>query len=67
MCVVACRLMGSSSAPSVADCAHEDLSVQAEQLSQLVGDFGTACEKLLLTHRKNIISELSWPLSCLGD
>lgn len=50
--------MGSSSAPSVAEQAHKDLSTQAEQLSQLVGDFGTTCEKLLLTHRKNIIREL---------
>jgi very long chain acyl-CoA dehydrogenase len=52
------RLVGSSSAPSVAEHSHKDLSVQAEQLSQLVGDFGTTCEKLLLTHRKNIIREL---------
>jgi very long chain acyl-CoA dehydrogenase len=51
------RLIGSSSAPSVAEHSHKDLSVQAEQLSQLVGDFGTTCEKLLLTHRKNIIHE----------
>lgn len=50
--------MGSSSAPSVSDHAHKDLSVQADQLSQLVGDFGTTCEKLLLTYRKNIIREL---------
>ena len=49
--------MGSSGAPSVADHTHKDLSTQAEQLSQLVGDFGTTCERLLLTHRKNIIRE----------
>ena len=54
------RLMGSSSAPSVSDHAHKDLSVQAEQLSQLVGDYGTICERLLITHRKNIISELKF-------
>jgi very long chain acyl-CoA dehydrogenase len=51
------RLIGSSSAPSVADHAHKDLSAQADQLSQLVGDYGTTCERLLLTYRKNIIRE----------
>ena len=57
------RLVGSSSAPSVSQHIHKDLSVQADQLSQLVGDFGTTCEKLLLTYRKNIIrkSSLDFP------
>ena len=51
------RLVGSSSAPSVSDHVHKDLAMQAEQLSQLVGDYGTTCEKLLLTYRKDIIRE----------
>ena len=49
------RLIGSNSAPAVSDHAHKSLSTQADLLSQLIGEFGTTCEKLLITYRKNII------------
>lgn len=46
-----------SSAPSVSGDVHRDLSAAADQLSYLVGEYGAACEALLLKYRKNIIRE----------
>ena len=46
-----------SSVSSISGDVHGDLSAVADQLSYLVGEYGAACEALLLKYRKNIIRE----------
>lgn len=51
------RLVGVKTAASIAVKVHSDLTLPADQLCQAVGDFGAACEGLLLKYRKNVIHE----------
>ena len=51
------RIVGMSSVSSISGDVHGDLSAVADQLSYLVGEYGAACEALLLKYRKNIIRE----------
>ncbi|XP_003383685.1 PREDICTED: very long-chain specific acyl-CoA dehydrogenase, mitochondrial-like [Amphimedon queenslandica] len=51
------RVMGMSTVDSINDQVHHKLATSANQMAQCVGEFGGACDHLLMKYRKNIIHE----------